>query len=444
MEKVKETLKLLPHAPGVYLYKDQVGHVIYVGKARDLSLRVKQYFAESEAASEKTQHLVAAIAQIDTIKTDSEFDALLLEAQLIRTYNPKYNIIAKDDKSPLYIALTLDESLPRVLFLRKTQLSSNLPKRRVIFGPFQSSRTARLLLRTLRAIIPYCSQKQCTGKPCFYTNLGLCQPCPSYIAKLPDTSLKKLLTIRYRRNIIRLKDILSGYGFKVRRTLESEMKKLAKENKFEEAGVLKKQIDELYQLQTRRFDPTFYLTQTSLLEDARQQEIEALRSILLPSFALLGQLHRIECIDISHTGVSESSGSLVVLSDGIVDTSQYRRFHIRSVKAPNDVGMISEVLNRRLKHTEWPYPDLLIVDGGKGQVGAAKEVLDTANLDIPVIGLAKRFEEIVVPYGNEYRIVRLPLTNPAIHIMQRIRDEAHRFAKSYQYILRRNILAHDT
>lgn len=465
METIETSLKQLPHTTGVYIFKDRDGTVVYVGKAVDLSRRVKQYFSGDDALGEKTRHLVPLIASLATIKTDSEFDALLLEAQLIRLYNPKYNSIAKDDKSPLYIALTLDERLPRVLFLRKTQLWPGPLQGRAIFGPFQSSRTARMLLSTLRFIVPYCTQKQRNGKACFYTHLGLCKPCPSYVEKLPDSQEKKELIRQYRRNMIRLKEILAGKGVEVRRSLEHDMQKLAHENKFEEASALKRQIEELYQLQSRKFDPVFYLTQTSLMEDTHQNELEALRAILLPDFPAIKSLQRIECIDISHTGFSQASGSLVVLSHGIVDKSQYRKFHIRTVKAPNDVAMIAEVVTRRLRHPEWPYPDLFIIDGGKGQVHAAVAVLKANRLAIPVIGLAKRFEEIIVPLGTkpvegdipsvttmvgdhetiakaplQFRVVRLPLTNPAMRLMQRIRDEAHRFAKNYQIHLRKHLL----
>ncbi len=406
---LKETVKNLTTRPGCYLYKDAEGQIIYVGKAKNLHSRVRQYFGNKNSLTPKTQLLVEQIATIDTIPTDSEFDALLLEATLIRKYLPKYNAIARDDKSPLYIAITFDEPLPRILFTRKRELEHHT--RRAIFGPFQSAAVARRLMQSVRKIIPYCTQKHRDGRPCFYSHLGLCNPCPSAIKT-------KKLASKYRSNCKKIFLLLSGRARQVRNILERKMHDCARRMAYEEAGEYKKQLDVLNMLLTHSFDPSMF-TDTSR---GRLSDLSARLGLPL--------LHRIECIDISTLAGNWSTGSLIVFTDGQPDTDEYRRFRIKITEKPNDVGMMAEVIKRRFTHEEWPIPNLLVVDGGKGQVTAAKHA------PVPVVGLAKRFEEIIVPEDHGFRVIRLSPSSPALQLVQHVRDEAHRFAKRYHTLLR--------
>lgn len=435
METPQIVIPNLPHSPGVYIYRDAGNTILYIGKAKDLKRRVSQYFQRDDAVGDKTLALVSQIRAIETIQTDSEFDALLLEAKLIRTHLPKYNVVARDDKSPLYIVITTREKLPRVLWLRKTSLIQYPGSSQ--FGPFASGRDARMLMRLIRHIIPYCTQKQRTGKPCFYTHIALCSPCPSVIAAMEDSKPRRELLRIYRRNIRRVCDILSGKSLTVLHGLEREMALAAGRQDYEEAQRIKGHIEALRNLLARHFDPHTYLKNSALLGNVRAEESRSLIMALSGLFPALTKITRIECIDISNTMGAYSTGSLVVTVDGYPDTTQYRRFRIRRKEAPNDVAMIAEVLRRRLAHTEWPYPDLLVIDGGKGQVRSAKEVLDGVGLSQPVIGLAKRFEEIVVPVSAGWKIVRLPVSDPGLHLLERIRDESHRFALAYHRLLRR-------
>lgn len=436
MTNPRNVLKDLPHSPGIYIYRDTTGTVLYVGKAIDLKRRVSQYFLDRDAIGAKTTRLVPQIADIEIKTTPTEFDALLLEAAFIQKYFPKYNTIAKDDKSRLYIALTTKEDLPHIQFVRKTSLSLSTIAKATIFGPFESGPTARSLMRSLRHIVPYCTQKERTGKRCFYTHLGLCGPCPSEIAKLPEP-FKNEKTHEYRHHIFQIRDILSGKSTNVLHDMEREMETLAKNERFEEATLIRNHIQSLHALMARHYDPMRYETSEQQLGDRRKEELEDLQTILRTYYPDIHELSRIECIDISNTGGKESTGSLVVLANGIPDTGQYRRFRIITKLAPNDFAMIREVVLRRLKHPEWPFPELLVIDGGKGQVGAATQALQENGIDIPVIGLAKRYEEIVVPVlGNSFKVIRTSLTRPGIHVLQRIRDEAHRFALSYHRLLR--------
>jgi excinuclease ABC subunit C len=434
--QTKTLIKAFSQSPGVYIFKDQKGTVLYVGKAKNLQKRLRQYFERDDAVGEKTKLLVPQIRHIETIQTISEFDALLLEARLIHDYNPKYNSIAKDDKSPLYIALTLDESLPRVLFVRKPT-RERVSKKRKFFGPFQSSRTARMVLRQLRRIAPYCSQKKRDGAPCFYTHLGLCDPCASVIAAMPDTDQRDALTRQYRKNIMRLHSMLSGKATTILTDLTHEMNAYAASQQFERATTCRNQIEQLQELLRVSYNPYLYMENATFLEHMVGSELSKLQEVLLPYYPHVTALKRIECIDVSNILGSHATGSLVVFSDGRPDTSQYRRFHIRDMTTPNDVAMIQQVIERRFTHTEWPYPDLLVVDGGKPQSQIAIDTLTILGISIPVIGLAKRNEEIVVPAQGSFKTIRLPYAHTALQLIQRMRDEAHRFALSYHRTLRR-------
>lgn len=432
----KKTLARLTTRPGVYLYRDSAENVIYIGKAKNLKARVRQYFQKDSTLRQKTQLLVANISSLQTIPTDSEFDAILLEATLIRKYQPKYNTIAKDDKSPLYVAITFEEDVPRLLFVRKHTIdtSKNRSNRQFIAGPFQSGRVARLLLRSIRRIIPYCLQKVRDGRPCFYTHLGLCFPCPSEFIK---QSAQKATGLRqqYRKNLRRIALLLSGKARIVRRSLESEMTDHSAHLRFEKAGEIKRQLEALALLLTHSFDPEIYTDRAS------SQTQSALRIVRLVAAMndygmTISALTRIECIDISNISGMWATGSLVVFMGGAPDTYAYRRFRIKITATPNDVGMMREVILRRVQHPEWPLPDLLVVDGGKPQVQMAIDTLASASVAIPVIGLAKRFEEIIIikPDGG-FTTMRLRQSDPALHLLQHIRDEAHRFAKKYHKFL---------
>lgn len=446
-DKFSHVVKKLPHAPGVYIYRDKTGIIIYIGKAKDLKKRVSQYFQRDDAVGPKTRLLVSQIASIETIGTASELDALLLEAKLIHDYTPKYNVVLKDDKSPLYILLTISEPLPHVTTLRRSDLPKRMKKDDALFGPFQSAGVVRSLLRQLRHTIPYCTQKKRTGRACFYSHLGLCNPCPSSIEKLPDGADKQSFTRQYRANIFRLKDILSGKSTTVLKDLEKDMKAAAQADRFEEAGALRDHIQNLYGMLARRYDPMLYISSDAAVEDIYENEMTNLRDALRVFIPDIRIPRRIECIDISNTGGAYATGSLVVLTNGKKDTAEYKRFRIRRKNVPNDFAMIAEVVTRRFSHTEWPMPDLLVIDGGKGQVMAALQTLAIilserkrveGSTSIPIIGLAKRFEEIIIPLpGSRWKVLRLDLTSPALHVLERVRDEAHRFAITYHRLLRK-------
>lgn len=430
----------IPHRPGVYLFKNNKGKTIYVGKAIDLYHRVLSYFSTSEPSTWKvssnlrTRHMESVnhkmtaftdeIVSVETIIVESELEALILEANLIKKYLPKFNIRLADSKDYLYIKI-IKENFPRVATARKHDLNGSLK----YFGPFPSSRTVRDTLKALRRVFPWCSQppRQCLARlrPCFYYHLSLCPgPCAGQITKQV-----------YRKNIFRLAKLLEGKKDQLVDELSKEMNAASKNQKFEEAGRLKRIVDGInYLTQSNKVES--YLENPNFLEDQKQVTLEGLKAVL--NLKTIPQ--RIEGYDISNIGGKEATGSMVVLTNGDIDKSQYRKFKIRITGRPNDVAMMREVIRRRLNHPEWPTPDLIIVDGGKGQVGGVvrtvREVGSSNFQSIPVIGLAKRMEWL---YSVNGQIIKLPRSSPALHLLQKLRDEAHRFAVSYHRSLRRKI-----
>jgi len=439
MENWQEKIKHIPDLPGVYIYKDVNGIVIYVGKAKRLIRRVKQYAQKSKDISLKTIQLVTEIFDIETIVTASEFDALLLEAKLIHQWMPKYNIIAKDDKSLLYVALTLTERLPRLLLLRKGEITTyQTSKRNRIFGPFQSAHALRVLLSHLRRAIPYCTQKQRNGRPCFYTHLGLCNPCPSHLKNAPESDQNQQNILLYRKNINALKDIFEGKTTALIRSYTNLMKIAAKKEHFEEAAIIKHRIDMLYALSSYAYDPAVFIEQG--VDSVFDEELDDLINRLHTVLPELQSLRRIECFDMSQLFGVSPVGAMVVLTDGFPDKKEYRKFRIQRKGVVSDVSMVSEVLLRRFLHKEWEMPSFILIDGGKPQLSAAKAIFQQLHIVVPYAGLAKQYEELIIPSKHAFATLRLPLSSKALRVLQRVRDEAHRFAITYHRFLRKKSL----
>lgn len=404
----------IPHKPGVYIYKSKGGRVIYVGKAIDLSSRVSSYFYSKDKDS-KTQALVDKIAGLETIIVESELEALILEANLIKKYLPPFNVRLTDDKDYLYIMVT-KEDFPKILTARKKDLKDT----KKYWGPFPSSRTVKETLKSLRRVFPWCTiaSRNRTLRPCFYFHIGQCPgACAGLISKKD-----------YQKIIISFSKFMDGKKDELVANLLKEMGKESKYQRFEAASRIKKILDGItYMTQPNRVK--LYLENPNFLEEERQLALVALKEDL----KLEEIPERIEGYDISNIQGKQASGSMVVLTNGEIDKSQYRKFKIRISGRPNDVGMMAEMLRRRLTHAEWPKPDLMIIDGGRGQVNAAKFQITNSRLQIPVYGLAKRMEWL---YLAEGQILKLPRKSLSLKLLQKLRDEAHRFAISYHRKLR--------
>ena len=441
-EELSTKVKDLPRGSGVYLFKNKNGKVIYVGKAKNLKSRVSSYFQKKLTLEPKTQVLVSRITDLEIILTDTELEALILEAELIKKHWPKYNIVHKDDKTHLFIVIRTDSltvagkktKLFKVITARKTDLKTSDIK----FGPYTNSYTTRQILRTMRKIFPFrdCSptkfaRYQRLDKPCLYGHLGLC-PAPC----LAGTDLKQA-----QKEITRLKRFLSGKSSSIIKDYEKLMKKASQDKNYELAAHHRDTLKRFKYVRTSFKTADQYMDNPNLLEDIAARAIKDLKEgiPILESDPL-----HIECYDISNISGKEAVGSMVVSLEGKIQKSHYKRFKIRQKDQPDDVFMMKEVLARRIKRGvgdkekdfTWNLPDLIVLDGGKGQVSAGLEVLSDLGVKIPIIGLVKRKETIVYKENGEFCDIDLPETNEGLKLLMRLRDEAHRFAQIYHHRLR--------
>ncbi|MDD4027197.1 MAG: GIY-YIG nuclease family protein [Candidatus Shapirobacteria bacterium] len=401
-------LKSIPSSPGVYIYKNSDNKIIYVGKAINLKKRVTQYFKSDEALGYKTKQLVSQINKIDFRVVGSEIEALVLESSLIKQYRPKYNSQLKDDKSYIYITISKDK-IPLI----KSAFRSNLNSDSTFFGPFPDSSAVKNLLKTIRIIFPFYSSHH-GSKKCLYCHLNLCPG--------PNPDLKE-----YKKNIIRIKNILNGNFSRLISKLNKEMLSFSKSENFEMAKTRRNQITALnYVISGWRNLNNLY-QKVDLQEDQISKSLRDLKTILSPYFPKLKSINRFEAYDISNLGNKYFVGSMTVFQNGKIDKNEYRQFKINSKVTPDDQFMIKEIIYRRLKHKEWKFPDFILVDGGKPQVSAA-----TSICNIPIIGLAKKEEIIVIKTGDSWQEIKLSKNSPSLHLLQQIRDESHRFANHYR------------
>lgn len=412
----KTSLPDLPATPGVYLFWQ--GKIpIYIGKAINLKNRVPSYFDLKLSA--KSAKMVESAERISIIRVASELEALLLEASLIKKYQPKYNFIAKDDKHALYIKIT-KEKYPRVITVRKNELPS--------FGPFPSSNKVHLTLRMLRKIFPFADHK--LGKrPCIYSQIGLCNPCPNGIERIADSEKRKVEEKKYKVNIKMVKRTLGGKFKGVITSLKKIMANLAKEEKFEEATKVRNQIEALNYITQPTISTPEFLENPNLLTDIRTEELNDLKNLLIVNYKLqIVNLTRIECYDVSHISGFLATASMVTFVNGEAEKSLYRRFKINSKTANNDISSLAEIAKRRANNLKaWGTPDLIFVDGGKAQVNAFKKVFD--QYQIPIVAITKGRESLDFSKG------------PALNLVVRIRDESHRFAQKYHNLLfKKNLL----
>lgn len=425
--------KNLPQLPGVYLMKNARGEIIYVGKAGNLKKRVSSYFLPvrrslgigGRANDLKTEKLVSEIAKINYKKTDTVLEALILEADLIKKYAPKYNIKDKDDKSFLYAEITKEE-FPRVILVRARDLKKDGG---MYFGPYTSSSNIREALKIIRKIFPYSLHKigsstsnffpeaRLRGKqqkrPCFDYELGLCPgTCAGLISKKDYSKIIKNIKLFFR-----------GQKKRILKNLEKEMREESRQQKFEKAGKLRKQIFALRHIQD-----------TALIKDEGFSF-----SIKNSKLEIRNSEFRIEGYDISNISGASAVGSMVVFTNEKPDKNEYRKFKIKTVLKSDDTGMLREILERRFSRhkNDWPLPNLVLVDGGKPQVNIAKKVLKNLCLKISVIGIAKGAER----KKNEFIGIIPKFTDK--NTLIKVRDEAHRFAIAYHKKIRGKVFISD-
>jgi excinuclease ABC subunit C len=443
-DALKIKLKELPKSPGVYFHKDIKGEIIYVGKAAVLTNRVRQYFQKSRGRDPKTDALVAEIHDTDWMVVESELEALFLEAEMIRRYMPRYNILLRDDKSLSYIRIDYDSSFPTVSTTRRP-----LDDGARYFGPYLSTSSVRQALKLLRRVFPFATrripgQKRAT----LHYHIGLD----------PGLEEGKTTLSDYRANLRRLMAVIEGKRTQVIKEVEKDMKLAAKTKEFEKAAHLRNQLFSLQNLSKQ-----VVFSDKEFMDISKDHALSELVELLsLPTYP-----KRIEGYDISHMSGRDVVASMVVFTNGVSNKGEYRKFKTRQ-DHNNDFYNMNETLSRRLSEKnvkQWGMPELFLIDGGKGQLGAAIAARDAAGHSNRVfVGLAKREEQIVVmrpgqsgpgtsnvtisaaklkklsgylTESQEFTLINLPTNTNLVKLLQRIRDESHRFAVSYHSTLKR-------
>ncbi len=458
--QLQEKLKTLPRSPGVYFHKAKNGEIIYVGKAAVLKNRVRQYFQSTRDMDVKTRALVEEIHDTDWVETESELDALFLESEMVKRYMPRYNILLRDDKSQTFVRIDMKSEWPTVSFTRNP-----IDDGADYFGPYYNGYAIKKALRYLRKIFPYYTKPPKDGsRPDLDSHIGL-SPRPGVRSDEYKASLREL--IRY----------LQGGRKAIIRDIEKNMKLAAKLHDFEHAALQRNRLNDLRVLQQR-----IMFGDREFLDISKDKAL----SDLVDLFCLKKVPARIEGYDISHMGGVNVVASMVVFTNGVSDRTNYRKFKTR-VERNDDYANMHEVIQRRFSEKNiksWGMPDLVIIDGGKGQLDAALRAMEEHGIAVPTIGIAKREEEVMihrtrsniatdtleryrvgelqasglfVELSGEYLKVNLHAgqTNASGHsknlrgsdivmrfshvtkLFQRIRDESHRFAISYHTVLKR-------
>ncbi len=418
----KEEIKKIPAAIGVYLftYKHKI---IYIGKSINIRARLLSHL-ENAKIDRKEKAMFKASDSLEYKVTDSEFKALLLESKLIQTHHPYYNVRWKDDKSYLYIKISTGEAYPKIFLVRRER-----EKKATYFGPFPSVQSTQAILRQIRKIFPFCMQKR-ISRPCFYSKIGLCYPCPSYIESLQDIERKNELKKQYRYNIRQIIKTLNGKIDVVEKQLIVELHEVTKQKKYEEAIHLRNQLIRFQTLISQRLFDIHDLSSY----DRSGEALKDLLNILYHYMPQIKSLSRIECYDISNLSQKEATGSMVVLTDGQVNKNEYRKFKIKNPKIFSDFEMLEEVLQRRFKN-KWKEPDLIVIDGGKPQVRTILKTLNELEKTYPVIGIAKHPDRLIIGIDH-LPTVRPRFERTGFQLVRLIRDESHRFAKKYHRFLR--------
>lgn len=452
---LKKEINKAPHLPGIYLFKNAHKKPLYIGKALDLNKRLKSYPRTDDI---RIQKMITESASLSFIETDSEIEALIIESQYIKKYMPDFNIMQRDDKQYGYVSFSKD-IYPKIFIthqiikirnsnieiLNKSKIQNKNIKTISDFGfrasdlnyigPFTDMGALKTTLRLLRRIFPYCTCKQLHNNYCLNYHINKCiGDCCLKIKNVKiknqndNTKLKN-----YRKNIIAIQSILSGKRSSLIKNLEKEMKTLSDKQEYEKAMELQFKIEKLKKV----FENAQIIENLRFKneESSDQQNKSTLSSI--QKLLKLNQIPiKIEGYDISNMQGTNATGSMVSFINGKPDKNTYRKFKIYTKDTPNDIAMIQEIVERRFKHTEWQYPDLILIDGGKGQLNAVLKVFKKMNINIPVIGISKdehhKGHQLLILKSAGWKIISLnKLSQSDKNLLLKIDEEAHRFAISY-------------
>ena len=424
-KKLALDLKKLPNAPGVYFFKDKKGKIIYIGKANDLRARVRQYFTRAKEQHPKITALISEIARLDWQECESGIDALIQEARLIKKYHPKFNVLMRDDKNYFFVGVSR-ENFP-CLFITHQPVSFLKAKsyklKADFIGPFTDGAALKQTLKILRRVFPFRFCRKAPKRPADIRELAR--------DFMPYAIPKAKAEIR--RNIKITTGFLTGKKQSIIKKLERLMLKNARAENYQSAEKYKNQLENLRNISAHH--PFLMFRDRDSKHDWSTIQAQ-IQSILMFRVPVSKHIKRVEGYDISNIGGQYAVGSMVVFIDGLPDKSQYRKFKIKySGEISDDPRMMAEIISRRMRHAEWPAPDLIIVDGGITQLNVARSVLPKNQ---PVISLAKKEEEIYIPekrapipaekIGKEFKL-----------FAQHLRDETHRFAITYHRKLRGQI-----
>ena len=429
----KAEISNLPKTTGVYLFYDKKGKILYIGKATNIKERVKSHF---KTPAFKDGLFLEKVEKIGFKKTDSEIEALLKEAELIKKHQPKFNVLWRDDKNYFFVAVT-KEDFPRIFITHqlKQKLEIRNSKLEINYvGPFVAGIALKKTLQFLRKIFPYRTCKTIPKRPCLWYQMRLCPgPClldSKVASQIPN--FKEKIKKESQENTRVLLKIFQGRRKEVLKNLKKEMKKFSKAQEFEKAANRRDRIELLENI----------FEHARVLQGLTERKIENWQRIEKELRKILGvrkRIKRIEGYDISNIQGKEATGAMVVFEKGKPDKDEYRKFKIKIEGKPNDVAMLKEVLSRRFKHREWRFPQLILIDGGKAQLNIAKKVLNqyksALSVSISVFALAKRKNTLYLENQKEPIFLK-DIPQEISNLILRIRDEAHRFAISYHKKLR--------
>ena len=421
-DSLKKFISSAPSSPGIYLFKER-GEKIYIGKAASIKSRLGSYLKTEDVRIKK---MLSVADRLEFRPTTSDIEALILESQLIKDFQPQFNIMLRDDKQYFFVGFT-DDDFQRLFLTHQPQRTSG-----EFIGPFTDGSTLKSTLKFLRKVFPYCTCKSLHNNFCLNYHIGKCvgfcclKDSPERSRRIAEE--KK----NYLRNVRALKEILNGKRKSLIKDLAIEMSSAAKKENFETAIILRKKIKGL-----ERIFENARVIQTYDTSKYHKQGLLDLKNILkLKKIPI-----RIEGYDISNIQGTNATGSMVVFENGVPNKNQYRLFRIRNKNTPDDTYMLSEVLQRRFNHPEWKFPDLILIDGGKGQLNTAKGIIKLLGEKIPVMSLAKgKYEIFSTTFEKPVSMAKLA---PNVrNLLKNIDTEAHRFAIShYRRLHKRGMLA---
>lgn len=397
----------MPTQPSVYCFEDETGKPLYIGKSIHPKSRLKQHLQQAKEARSKQKEFVNLAKWIRFYQVESEIESLLLEAKLIRLHQPFYNSMSKDDKSSTYIMVG-NEDFPVVSLIRGGEIENF----RSVYGPFRTRYEAEMVLKVARNIFKFCQNPPNNGvkRACFYYHIGKCDgACMGLVSKT-----------KYRSKIGYLKRFLNGSSSGLLVSLEKKIRRLAKNEKYEEAEEVRKMYEAVKWATKTRHGLAEFLKDNQTPERAIRE-----LKVMLSSYGIESSLERIEGYDVATTQQMDTVGAMVVFFLGTADKSSYRKFKLDG--SNSDTEAMKQMLVRRTRRTDWPRPDLILVDGGRPQLSTVLKLIK----DVPVIGLAKKEELVVIFYEGKFIEIEMPRRSKGLQLLQQIRDEAHRFGTGY-------------